>query len=253
METPVPAPVVQPQASPPYVAPWWHTALLVLFLLVFSALGSGGHPGLDHTLRMKLYISTIVMEWLMVLYIVWGLHLTQRTTLGGLIGGRWKNPEDFLLDVAIAVGFWIVAALVLVAIGLALGLASTAHLKDVQHRIGSILPETRNEILAWILLSSTAGFCEEIIYRGYLQNQCGALLKSAIGGIALQALLFGASHGYEGWQGMVQITAFGALFGVLAHWRKSLRPGMIAHLSHDTLQGLTARWIINHAAKALPK
>jgi uncharacterized protein len=252
MSTSLPVTPVQQQA-PRGVSPWWHTALLVLFMLVFSALGAGGHPGLNHSLRMKLYISTIVMEWLMVLYIWWGLRLAKQTSISDLIGGRWKKPEDFLLDVAIALGFWIVAGLVLAAIGLALGLNSTAHLKDMQQRIGSILPETRNEILTWILLSTTAGFCEEVIYRGYLQRQFTSVLKSSMAGIAVQALIFGASHGYEGWQTMVQITAFGALFGALAYWRKSLRPGMIAHFTHDTVQGLASRWILENASKALPK
>ena len=252
METSIPVPPVAERSSP-YIAPWWHTGLLVVFMLVFSALGSAGHPGLDHAMRMRLYLETIGMEWLMVLYVWWGLRRMKRTTIGELVGGRWKTPESFLLDIVVAIGFWIVAGLVLAAIGLALGMASAAHLKDVQHRIGSILPETRNEILEWLLLSGTAGICEEIIYRGYLQRQISVLLKSAWAGILLQGLIFGASHGYEGWQTMVQIAAFGILFGILAHWRKSLRPGMMAHFAHDTAQGLLARWIIENAGKALPK
>ncbi|MGZ4788355.1 MAG: CPBP family intramembrane glutamic endopeptidase [Terriglobales bacterium] len=247
-KTQLPSP--QPQSSG-YIAPWWHTVLLVAFMLVFSALGSGGHPNLTHAMRVKLYVSTIVLEWLMVLYVTWGIR--KRITLRTLIGGRWNSVEDFLLDIATAVGFWIVAALVLAAIGLALGLASTAHLKEMQHRIGSVLPESGNEIVLWILLSFTAGFCEEVIYRGYLQKQLGTLLRSAWGGVMLQGLIFGCSHAYEGWQTMVQIGAFGILFGILAHWRKSLRPGMMAHLAHDTAQGLAARWILENASKALPK
>jgi membrane protease YdiL (CAAX protease family) len=256
LPSPESTPALMPALMPPsstYVAPWWHTALLVLFMLTFSALGSAGHPGLDHSSRMQLYISTVVMEWLMVLYIVWGLHLRKRTTLGNLIGGRWKTPEDFLLDIATAIGFWIVAAIVLAAVGLALGMNNGAHLKDAEHRIGSLLPDGRTEMLTWVLVCVTAGFCEEVIFRGYFQAQFAALLKSAWGGIALQALIFGGSHAYEGWQKMVQIAVFGFLFGVLAYWRKSLRPGMIAHFAQDSLAGLLGRWAIEHADKVMPK
>jgi len=273
-ETSLPAPPPPgEQQAPAYIAPWWHTALLVLFLLGFSALGSGGHPGLDHSLRMKLYISTMVMEWLMLLFIVWGLRRKKRlvvrhtaddsqgalaveqhqTTLSDLVGGRWKTPEDFLLDVAVAFGFWIVAVLVLGAVGYLVGASDLSHVKEMKERVGAMLPSGRAEIMIWLGVCATAGICEEVIFRGYFQKQFGVLLKSAWGGIIVQALIFGGSHAYEGWQKMVQIGVFGFLFGVLAWWRKSLRPGMMTHFAQDSVAGIAGRWALEHATKALPK
>jgi len=254
METSLPAPPAPVVAPPPprFIAPWWHTLLLVAVLLIFSALGSAGHPGLDHAMRMRLYIGTIVMEWLMVLYILWGIRRAKQTTLSELIGGRWKTPEDFLLDIATAAGFWIVALLVLGGIGYALGMDKIAHAKDMQQRVGSMLPSGKNETITWILLCITAGFCEEVIFRGYFQSQFGMLLKSAWAGIIVQGLIFGGSHAYEG-QAMIVIAAYGILFGILAHWRKTLRPGMMAHFTHDMFQGLFAQKILEHALKAMPK
>jgi hypothetical protein len=40
---------------------------------------------------------------------------------------------------------------------------------------------------------------------------------------------------------MFLIFIFGLLFGLLAWWRKSLRPGMIAHAWHDSLSGAVLR------------
>jgi membrane protease YdiL (CAAX protease family) len=37
---------------------------------------------------------------------------------------------------------------------------------------------------------------------------------------------------------MVVISLYGILFGLLAFWRKSLRPGMIAHFVQDGVGGL---------------
>jgi hypothetical protein len=37
---------------------------------------------------------------------------------------------------------------------------------------------------------------------------------------------------------MVLIAAYGCLFGILAAWRKSLRPGMMAHAWQDLLSGI---------------
>jgi len=99
----------------------------------------------------------------------------------------------------------------------------------------------------------TAGFCEEIIFRSYFQKQFAALAKSAVVGIVVQGLIFGGSHAYEGWQKMVQIAVFGFLFGVLAWWRKSLRPGMMTHFAQDSVAGVFGRWALEHATKALPK
>ena len=253
METSVPSPVIDQSSPSPFIAPWWHTVVLVLFLLGFSALGSAGHTGLDHSLRMKLYLSTVVMEWLMVLFIVWGLRRTKTSSLGDLIGGRWKTPEDFLLDIAVAVGFWLVAIAVLAGVGFALGMNNVAHVKDMQERIGSMLPDGRTEVVTWLLLCLTAGFCEEVIFRGYFQKQFAAWMKSLWGGVIVQALIFGGSHAYEGWKQMLRIAVFGFLFGALALWRKSLRPGMMAHFAQDSIAGIFGRWAIQHADKALPK
>jgi hypothetical protein len=57
-------------------------------------------------------------------------------------------------------------------------------------------------------------------------------------GVACSSLLFGVSHGYEGAAGMIAITAYGAMFCVLAILRKGLRPGMIAHAWHDIFSGV---------------
>ena len=102
----------------------------------------------------------------------------------------------------------------------------------------NMLPQRPLEIGIYLLLALTAGFCEEVIFRGYLQRQFGALTKSAAGGIVLQAIAFGAGHGYQGWRYMVVITVFGSMFGVLAYWRRSLRPGMIAHFVQDGVGGV---------------
>ena len=104
------------------------------------------------------------------------------------------------------------------------------------------LPQTRFELIAWVFLSLTGGFCEEVIFRGYLQRQLSALTHSVVIGIVLQALVFGLAHGYQGWKLMSLIALYGACFGGLAHWRRSLRPGIIGHALQDTAAGFLARF-----------
>jgi len=112
---------------------------------------------------------------------------------------------------------------------------------DAQGRdLQFILPHGGAEITLWIALSVSAGICEETIFRGYLQRQFVALTKSAPAGILLSAAAFGAAHAYQGFRRSILIGLFGAMFGILAYWRGSVRPGMIAHAWQDSLNGVLA-------------
>jgi membrane protease YdiL (CAAX protease family) len=96
-----------------------------------------------------------------------------------------------------------------------------------------LLPQGILESLAWLPLALSAGFCEELAFRGYLQKQFQAITGSAWMAVLIQAIVFGIGHLYEGVGAVARITLFGVLFGLFALWRKSLRPGMIAHAWSD--------------------
>jgi membrane protease YdiL (CAAX protease family) len=91
------------------------------------------------------------------------------------------------------------------------------------------------EIALWVMLSITAGICEEAVYRGYLQKQFMALTSSVPAGIILSALAFGLAHSYQGFTRVLTIGVMGAMGGILAYWCRSVRPGMIAHATQDVL------------------
>jgi hypothetical protein len=44
---------------------------------------------------------------------------------------------------------------------------------------------------------------------------------------------------------MILIALYGAMFGILANWRGSVRPGMIAHAWNDSLNGVLASLVRN--------
>jgi membrane protease YdiL (CAAX protease family) len=158
-----------------------------------------------------------------------------------IIGGRWAGFDEFLLDVLTAALFWAVAAMVLATGAKLMHLDQLEKLDAMRRQLGFLTPNTRLELGVWILLSTTAGICEEFIFRGYLQLQFAVLTRSMLAGALLSAVIFGASHGYEGGARMLLIGIFGLLFGLLAWWRRSLRPGMIAHAWHDALSGALLR------------
>src|SRR5208283_3700063 len=126
-------------------------------------------------------------------------------------------------DILLSLGFWFVAALVLAGVASTIGLGHGHALDETRQKLGFLVPQGREELILFLCLSATAGFCEEIIFRGYLQRQFAAWTHSAVAGMILQALLFGAGHGYEGSARMFLIAIFGAMFGVLALVCNSLR------------------------------
>lgn len=98
-------------------------------------------------------------------------------------------------------------------------------------------PNGRTEVLLWILLSISAGICEEIVFRGYLRQQFKAATGSIVAAVILQGAVFGLAHTYQGWKQVIVITALGILYGILVAWRRNLRSSMIAHAWSDVYEG----------------
>lgn len=225
-------------SSPKLIAPWWHTALLAALFLGLALSGAffqrqaRSEPGglQQHPHLLPLYLSLIAMEWGLVFYVGKGLRRTG-TKLSELIGGKWASVKDVLVDASLALGLWTTWKIVEIAWDRWLG---SGHAASIQ----TLLPQRALEVLLWIGVSMSAGFCEELVFRGYFQRQFHAYTHSLWVAWLLQALLFGISHGYQGIEACVRIAAYGALFGLLALWRGSLRPGMMAHAGSDILSGI---------------
>jgi membrane protease YdiL (CAAX protease family) len=233
---------IMEQPTPPVstrpVAPVWHTVVFLVIVFAAAALSAERHG--ERIIRhghLFTYLFTMGWEWLLVGFVLWGAR-KNGFTLKDLVGGKWKSPEDGLIDAAIAVGFWIAAALVLVLAAAAAGLVDPAKLEAAKKNVDVLKPIGSLESVMWVCLSITAGFCEEVMFRGYIQKQFAAWTRSDIAALLLQAIVFGVAHSYQGARLAFVVTVYGMMFGVLAHMRRSLRPGMMAHAMQDTLSGL---------------
>lgn len=253
--TPPQPPAVQAQdiQPPATTSPWQYVYMagLIALMLFSSYSGANQQDQFAHKHgNAVFYIASVAFEFLLLLLCWIGLRIA-KLKLADVIGGAWHSIEDFLLDIAIALGFWIAALLVLFVVGYALGLARPEHVAETKRLLTWIAPKTGRELALAILLASTAGLVEEIIFRGYFQQQFASLLKNVWGGVLISALLFGLSHGYQGPLRMAQIAVYGAMFGTLAVLRKSLRPGMIAHAWQDSLS-LTVAFLIGRGVIPMP-
>ena len=221
------------------VAPAWHTVvvLLVLFGFSFASAHAGGLTPFGPKIGRSFgYIVVIIFESAVVALIWFGA--SQRgIRMGDLVGGSWARPIYILRDIAIAVAFLIVSAVVLTGLDYFVKTAPNQAIRN-------LLPQGPIEVVLFLATSLTAGFCEELIYRGYLQRQFTALTDAVAGGIALQAITFALSHGYQGWKYVLLIAVLATMLGLLAHLRRSLRPGMIAHALQDGITGIVAAHLL---------
>ena len=226
----------------PLIAPLRHTVILIAILIGIAAYGiyvqatshGGRHLVEERGSTLPLYLSLLAAEWGLVRYVVAGGLRRTGTRLRDLIGARWASWKDVVRDIAVALGFWAAWTALEIVVAPSLG-------PDTAKGIDTLLPRTVPEMAAWVLLSLSAGFCEEVVFRGYLQTQFEALTGSVPLAVIAQAVIFGVSHGYQGLRNAIVITVLGALYGLLAHWRRGLKPGMIAHAWMDIFSGLLAK------------
>jgi len=224
--------------KPKLIAPLWHTALIAAIMLGITVAGvlfqkkAQGTPGMlaQHPNVIPTYLSVIAAE----MGLIWGVWAGIKdygvTTLRELTGGRWASAKDVLTDCGLVVIVW------LIWIGIQ---ASIVHLWGASQAksIAVLLPQSPIEIALWVVTSISAGFAEEIAFRGYFQKQFAAITGSAWAAVLLQGVLFGVAHGYQGLRAVVIIVVFGWLYGAVALWRGSLRPGIITHAWSDIYSG----------------
>jgi uncharacterized protein len=211
------------------VAATWHTAVI---LGVQAILAYRGYLRADQMRavanpnRIGMYENTIFFQCLMLLLVLAGVWLNG-SSVSTVLGEHWRSFRQFARDFGIGLAFLIGSIMVTSIIG--------SHGGSGDKATQFLLPRGVGETALWIVLSITAGICEEAIYRGYLQKQFMALTRSATGGIVLSALIFAAAHSYQGFVRASLIGVVGAMSGVLAFWCRSVRPGMIAHALQDVL------------------
>ena len=220
------------------IASWKHFFGFLAFMAVTAALGlraqhaaAGAAPGqiADHGKAIYVYLVAGFMDWALLYYCWAGVH-HHGGNLDTLSGGRWTSWKGVAVDVAIAAPFWGLWEATAYAVHWLLGPSSAKSVTD-------LLPRSLLEIVIWIGVSITAGVCEELAFRGYLQRQFHALSGNVAVAVVAQALVFGVAHSYQGWKQVIVISVFGVLYGSLAAWRRNVRATVIAHAWADIWGG----------------
>jgi membrane protease YdiL (CAAX protease family) len=102
----------------------------------------------------------------------------------------------------------------------------------------ALMPKTPEERRLFAGLSLSAGWGEEMAYRGYLPAALMVMGLPAWWAMGVAAGVFGLLHAYQGPSGVVRTAAVGFLLGSSVILTESILPAMAAHALLDLVLGL---------------
>src|SRR5262249_4450897 len=136
------------------------------------------------------YVTVLAEEWFGVL-LVWLALRRRGLTLGSLVSGCWQPLRAFYRDLGLAVGFLLVVVPLAGVLAYLLGANNNPA-------IANLTPKTLFELVVFLALAASAGFAEEVVFRGYLTRQFNAWTGRSAFAVVLQGIVFGLAHGFYG-------------------------------------------------------
>lgn len=233
---------------------WMDVALIVLFAAVWELVEyfwlwpqhvravDSGDPGA----RPRAYVRTMLQQWTLSAA-VFALMVRGGRPLSALF---LVVPHGWRLWVGVALPVAYLVLIVQQAGAIAKSPKTIAKLRETLQPLRALVPHTAGEYRLFVPLCFTAGFCEELLFRGYFvwvaQHWIG--LWPAAG---LSMVSFGLAHAYQGRKFGIRAFYAGVAMGLLALVTRSLLPGMLLHALID-LGGGTVTYIVMRDAGAKP-
>jgi len=115
--------------------------------------------------------------------------------------------------------------------------------------VAFLLPHTAREHRWFLALSFNAGFCEELLYRGYLTWCLSPWLGAPLAMLAV-VIAFGLGHSYQGTRYALRATIAGAVMAGVVLATNWLVPAMIIHALVDASSGTTGFLLLRESQQA---
>ena len=194
--------------------------------------------GGDSRARSRIYVRTLIEQWVLVLAAV-ALFVVYRRTFSVL----WLAPPvGWRAWVGFALPLGYIVLVVLQGRAIVASSSTLSRLRSKLQPLHALIPHTRDEYRLFVPLAVTAGICEEFLFRGYLVWVL-AFWIGVLPGAIVSMVVFGLAHGYQGGKFGFRAFGVGVVLGVMAVVTRSLLPGMLLHAAIDLGSG----WI-THAA-----
>ena len=194
----------------------------------------------DPGMKLRYYKNTLMYSWLPAV-IVTGIILLSRSPAADL-GIGWIQLNTAAFGKGGTYGILIVFCLLFAVYiyQIIMAKASPAYRDKLASikpppEVGIMLPRTDTEKKYWILIATSAGLIEELVYRGFLFF----LLSNLLPGfhiylfILISSMLFGLAHTYQGPAGVLKTGLAGLLFSLVYVCTGSLLPGILLHFIMD--------------------
>ena len=141
---------------------------------------------------------------------------------------------------------WTVAATILTLAGSMVITRTAARLGIRESRLTfHLMPRSGRERWAFLGVSASAGFCEELSYHGFLLAGLAGWLGNGWWAAVVANLAFAIMHGYQGQIGVVRAFAMGYVLCLPVVVGAGLLPAMAAHFLVNALLGFGVwRWMV---------
>jgi uncharacterized protein len=211
-----------------------HSGSAWVFTFVLAVL----FPILDYVLYKRLKSTLQIYAWNILA--IWSLT-------AGCIGTSRVNYLT-LIDLGAQAGnafrTLLVCGILAAIVFLLMGAQKIQKKKATPEQVGNalesvrrLLPQTSTERKVWVLVSISAGLCEELLYRGWLLSLFSAALGSVWLGLLISSIIFGLAHAYQGRSGIIGSGILGAILGIVFIVSGSLIPGQLLHTAMDLNNG----------------
>jgi CAAX protease family protein len=233
----------------------WDFALVLLFLGVIVPWRGNlrvkrllAKPQLTSSDRLRLYWSTIILQWVIV------------AVIAVLCARRSVSLEELGLAIAHPIRIFGVAVTLtgVLCVNQIFGLRKIMGLPA--ERRGSlfslsqkIMPHTRRETFIYALLAATAGVSEEFIYRGFVFLCFIRMIVNygspSIAAAVFSSVWFAVAHIYQGRRGIITTFVVGLIFACTRIWTASLIAAAVAHFGMDLTIGVCVSRFLGGAAR----
>ena len=218
---------------------WDYAVILALLGIIVPLLGRRRvqmllrSPDTKKADRLRLYFSTVISQWALAALILWRAFVHGMTASD--LGLAMPKP---VLTVFVSAAF---SALIIgnQLLSIRMMTERREEARGIMAQLAlRIFPQDRSERLIFSFVVVTVAFCEEFIYRGFLQQFFTQLSGGMVAvGVLVASALFSIAHLYQGKRGLITTYVVGVLFSTVRAWTGTQVPGMLAHFAADLCAG----------------